>query len=49
MSKCQNAVMSDPEGYDSDKSALQVMATEIESDDRHDIERYRDDTAYLNL
>ena len=39
MSECQNAVMSDSEGYDSDNAALQIMATEIESDDTHDIDR----------
>ena len=48
-SECQNAVMSDSEGYDSDNPALQMMATEIESDDTHDIDRYREDTEYLNL
>ena len=41
--------MSDSEGYDSDNAALQIMATEIESDDMHDIDRYREDTEYLNL
>ena len=49
MSECQNAVTSDSEGYDSDNAALQIMATEIESDNMHDIERYREDTEYLNL
>ena len=48
-SECQNAVASDSEGYDSDNAALQIMATEIESDDTRDIERYREDTEYLNL
>ena len=48
-SECQNAVVSDSEGYDSDNAALQIMATEIESDNMHDIERYREDTEYLNL
>ena len=32
VSECQNAVTSDSEGYDSDNAALQIMATEIESD-----------------
>ena len=45
-SECQNAVVSDSEGYDSDNAALQIMATEIESDNTHDIERYREDTEY---
>ena len=49
MSKCQNAVGSDSEGYDSDNAALQIMATEIESDNIRDIDRYREDTEYLNL
>ena len=49
MSQCQNAVTSDSEGFDSDNPALQIMATDIESDDTHDIDRYREDTEYLNL
>ena len=49
VSECQNAVASDSEGYDSDNAALQIMATDIELDDMHDIERYREDTEYLNL
>ena len=48
-SECQNAVASDSEGFDSDNPALQIMATDIEVDDMHDIERYREDTEYLNL
>ena len=49
VSECQNAVTSDSEGYDSDNAALQIMATEIESDNIRDIDRYREDTEYLNL
>ena len=49
MSECQNAVASDSEGYDSDNPALQIMATDIEVDDTCDMERYREDTEYLNL
>ena len=49
VSECQNAVASDSKGYDSDNAALQIMATEIESDDMHDIDRYREDTEYLNF
>ena len=49
MSECQNAVASDSEGYDLDNPALQIMATDIEVDDMHDIERYREDTEYLYL
>ena len=48
-SECQNAVTSDSEGFDSDNPALQIMATDIESDDTRDIDRYREDTEYLNL
>ena len=48
-SECHNAVESDSEGYDSDNAALQIMATAIESDNMHDIDRYREDTEYLNL
>ena len=44
-----NAVASDSEGYDLDNAALQIMATDTELDDTHDIERYREDTEYLNL
>ena len=29
--------------------ALQIMATDIESDVMQDIDRYREDTEYLNL
>ena len=29
--------------------ANEIMATDIESDNAHDIERYREDTEYLNL
>ena len=31
--ECQNAVTSDSEGHDSDNAALQIMATDMESDD----------------
>ena len=47
--ECQNAVTSDSEGHESDNAALQIMATGMELDDTHDIERYREDTEYLNL
>ena len=46
--ECQNAVTSDSEGHDSDNAALQIMATDMESDDMRDIDRYREDTEYLN-
>ena len=48
-SECQNVVVNDSEGYDSDNAALEIIATEIESDVMRDIERYREDTEYLNL
>ena len=47
--ECQNAVTSDSEGHDSDNAALQIMATDMESDDMRDIDRYREETEYLNL
>ena len=47
--ECQNAVTSDSEGHDSDNVALQIMATDMESDDMQDIDRYTEDTEYLNL
>ena len=33
MNECQNAVASDSEGHESDNAALQIMATDMESDD----------------
>ena len=33
MNECQNAVTSDSEGHQSDNPALQIMASDIESDD----------------
>ena len=47
--ECQNAVTSDSEGHESDNAALQIMSTGIESDDMQDIDRYREETEYLNL
>ena len=41
--------MSDSEGHYADNAALQIMATDMESDDMQDIDRYREDTEYLNL
>ena len=49
VNECQNAVTSDSEGHDSDNAALQIMATDMESDNMRDINRYREDTEYLNL
>ena len=36
-------------GCDSDNAALQIMATDMESEDTRDIDRYAEDTEYLNL
>ena len=44
-----NSVSSDSEGLDSDNAALQIMATDMESDDTQDIDRYREETECLNL
>ena len=33
MNECQNTVISDSEGHDSDNAALQIMASDMESDD----------------
>ena len=45
----QYTVASDSEGHKSDNAALQIMATSMELDDTCDIERYREETEYLNL
>ena len=37
------------DGHESDNAALQVMATDIGPDDMQDIDRYMEDTEYLNL
>ena len=47
--ECTNAIKSDSDGCKSDNAALQVMATDIESGDMQDIDRYMEDTKYLNL
>ena len=47
--ECPNAITSDSEGHESDNTALQIMATDMESDDMQDIDRYMEDTEYLNL
>ena len=49
MNECPNAITSDFDGCESDNAALQVMATNIESGDMQDIDRYMEDTEYLNL
>ena len=45
----QNAITSDSEGHESDNAALKIMATYMESDGMQDIDRYMEDTEYLNL
>ena len=47
--ECPNAITSDSEGHESDNAALQIVATDMESDDMQDIDRYMEDTEYLNL
>ena len=47
--ECPNAITSDSKGHEWDNAALQIMATDIESDDMQDIDRYMEDTEYLNL
>ena len=49
MNECPNAITSDSDGHESDNAALQVMATDIESGYTQDIDRYMEDTEYLNL
>ena len=46
--ECLNA-MSDSDGHESDNVALQVMTTNAEPYDTHDIVRIMEDTEYLNL
>ena len=47
--ECPNTVMHESDGHESDDAALQVMATDIGPDDMQDIDRYMEDTEYLNL
>ena len=47
--ECPNIVTSNSEGHESDNAALQVMATDTESCNTHDIVSYMEDTEYLNL
>ena len=49
MNECSNIVTSNSEGNESDNAALQVMATDTESCDTHDIVSYMKDIEYLNL
>ena len=49
MNECPNVGMSDSDGHKSDNAALQVMTTETESWDTHDMIRFMEETEYLNL
>ena len=49
VNECQYAVTSYSEGHESDNAALQIMASDMELDDMQDIDRYMEDTEYLNL
>ena len=49
MNECPNAITSDSEGHESDSTALQIMATDIESGETQDSDSYIEDTEYLNL
>ena len=49
VNECPNVVTSNSEGHESDTAALQVMATDTEPCDTHDIVSYMEDTEYLNL
>ena len=46
MSKCYQ---SDSDGHESENTAMQVMSTDTESCATQDIDRYIEDTEYLNL
>ena len=41
--------MSDSDGHESDNAALQVMTTNTEPCNTHDIIRFMEETEYLNL
>ena len=47
--ECPNVGMSDSEGHESDNAALQVMTTDTESCNTHDMIRFMEETEYLNL
>ena len=47
--ECPNIVTSNSDGHESDNAALQVMATDTEPCDTHDMVSYMEDTEYLNL
>ena len=47
--ECPNVVTSNSEGHESDNAALQVMSTDTEPCDTHDVISYMEDTEYLNV
>ena len=49
INECPNIGTSDSEGHESDNAALQVMTTDTESCDTHDMIRFMEETEYLNL
>ena len=49
MNECPDVDMSDSEGHESDNAALQVMTTDTDSCDTHDMIRFMEETEYLNL
>ena len=49
MNEWPNVVTSNSDGHESDNAALQVMATDTEPCNTHDIVSYMEDTEYLNL
>ena len=49
MKECPNIGTSDSEGHKSDNASLQVMTTDTESCDTHDMIRFMEETEYLNL
>ena len=49
VNECPNIVTSNSEGHESDNAALQIMATDTEPCNTHDIVSYMEDTEYLNV
>ena len=46
--ECPNAGIEDSDGYDSDRAALQLMVTDIETHDIYDITSFIEETDHLN-
>ena len=47
--ECPNAVTDDSDGYESDRTALQLMTTEAEIHNNFDTTRLNKETDYFNL